>query len=102
MGGMTRIEVTPAALAETAARLSNTDLAARRVRRALSAVGPQVTGAAELAAVLAEHAQVWGWCLERSQELLLAGSRALTDAARVYEQVERDVAEAASTAAQTH
>lgn len=99
---MTRIEVTPASLAETAARLGSTHPAARQARRALSSAGPQVTGSAELAAALAEHAQVWGWCLERSQERLLAGSRALADAARAYERVEWAVAAAASAAARAH
>ena len=93
---MTRIEVTPASLADTAARLGTTDLAARQARRALAAADPQITGSAELSAALSEHAEAWGWCLERLQERLLAGSRALADAARAYEQVDRSAAAAAA------
>jgi len=95
---MTRIEVTPASLADMAARLGTTDLAARQARRALAAADPQITGSAELSAALSEHAEAWGWCLERLQERLLAGSRALADAARAYEQVERGAAAAAAAA----
>lgn len=99
---MTHIEVTPASLEQTADRLRATDLVARRTRRALAGAGPAVTGSVELSAALSEHAEVWGWCLERLHERLLATSRALTDAARAYEQVEQSVVTTPTTRAQAH
>lgn len=101
---MTSIEVTPASLEQTADRLRATDLVARRTRRALAGAGPAVTGSVELSAALSEHAEVWGWCLERLHERLLATSRALADAARAYDQVDGAVAaaSASASAAQAH
>ncbi len=92
---MSRIEVLPPTLAETADRLRSAALDARRVREALSAADPATTGSAELTAALREHSESWRWCLEQAHDRVRAAARALDAAARAYEQVERAVADAA-------
>lgn len=91
---MSRIEVAPATLAETADRLRAASLDAGRVRQALAAAGPSVTGSAELSAALSEHADAWGWSLDRLHERVQAVARALDTGARAYDRVERAVADA--------
>ena len=88
---MSRIEVTPATLGETADRLRAASMDARRVRLALAEAGPEVTGSAELSAALAQHADAWGWCLDRLNERVQAVARALEGGARAYDRVEQAV-----------
>ena len=92
---MSRIAVAPATLTETADRLRAAGLDARRVRAAFAQAGPSVTGSAELSAALADHAQAWGWCLDRMHERVRATARALEAGATAYEEVERSVSRAA-------
>lgn len=93
---MSRIEVTPATLAETADRLRAASLDAQRVRRALADAGPAVTGSVELSAALSEHAEAWGWSLDRLRERVRAAALALDTGARTYDRVEQAVADAST------
>lgn len=92
---MSRIQVEPASLTETADRLRAAALDARRVCQVLREAGPEVSGSAELSAALHEHADAWGWFLERTHERVRSAARALDAAARAYDRVERAVADAA-------
>jgi len=94
---MTRIEVAPATLSETADRLRAAGLDVARIRRDLAAAGPTETGSPELSAALAEHADAWGWCLDRLHDRARAAARALDSAAAAYESVEGAVTGAATT-----
>ena len=96
LSGMTRIEVTPAALEATAEHLRDTNVDTRRARRALADAGPAVTGSPELSAALSEHAEAWGWCLDRLRERVQAASRALATGAQAYDRVEEAVATAST------
>lgn len=90
---MSRIEVAPATLAETASRLRAASMDAHRVRRAMADAGPAVTGSRDLSAALAEHATAWGWALDRLHERVQAVARSLDTGARAYDQVEQTVAD---------
>lgn len=92
---MSRIEVEPTTLAETAERLRAAALDARRVCQALRDAGPDVTGSAPLAAALREHADAWGWCLDRAHERVRTAARALDGAAVAYDRVEQAIGDAA-------
>jgi len=92
---MSRIEVAPVTLSETADRLRAASLDARRIRRELAEAGPAVTGDAELSAALAEHADAWGRFLDQMHERVRAVARALESGADAYQQVEYAVADAA-------
>lgn len=91
---MSRIEVAPTTLSQTADRLRAASLDARRVQRALQEAGPAVTGSAELTAALHQHAEAWGWSLDRAHERVRGAARAMDTAAVAYEQVERAVGDA--------
>lgn len=95
---MSRLEVDPVTLAETADRLRGADLAARRLRRAFAEADPEVTGSAELSAALREHADAWAWCLDRVHERVRAAAGAVDAAADAYDAVERAVGDAAGGA----
>jgi len=88
---MSRIEVTPRALSETARRLRTATVDAGRARRALAAADPAVTGSAELSAALSEHADAWGWSLDRLSDRVRAVARSLDTGAATYSQVEQAV-----------
>jgi hypothetical protein len=92
---MSRIDVEPSTLAETADRLRTAALDARRVCRALREAGPDVTGSAPLTAALREHADAWGWCLDAAHERVRTAARALHGAAAAYDRVERAIRDAA-------
>lgn len=95
---MSRLEVDPATLTETADRLRAADLAARRLRHAFAVADPEVTGSAALTAALREHADAWTWCLDRVHERVRAAARAVDAAAVGYDAVERAVGVAADGA----
>lgn len=92
---MSRIEVAPPALTETADRLRAAALDARRVRRALHEAGPTVTGSAALTEALREHAEAWGWCLDRAHQRVRDAAGALDAAAAAYDRVEQAIGNAA-------
>jgi hypothetical protein len=87
-----RIEVDPGELAETAHRLRCAAIEVRRVRERLAAAGPAVTGSSGLSAALREHADAWGWSLERMKERAEGAAAALDAAAEAYRRVERSIA----------
>lgn len=92
---MSRIEVEPTTLAETADRLRAAALDARRVCQALRGAGPEVTGSASLTAALREHADAWGFCLDEIHQRVRTAARTLHGAAAAYDRVERAIRDAA-------
>ena len=86
------IEVSPDALTETADLLRAAATDARRVRRDLADAGVAITGSEELSAALSEHADAWGWSLDRLHERVQSVARTLDRAAMTYDQVEQHVA----------
>jgi len=85
---MSRIEVTPVSLSETARRLRTASVDAQRARRALAAAGPSVTGSADLSAALSEHAEAWGWSLSRLAGRVRDVARSLDTGAAAYDRTE--------------
>jgi len=88
---MSRIEVTPAALSQTARQLRSATVGAHRARRALADAGPSVTGSADLSAALSEHAEAWGWSLDRLSERVRDVARSLDAGSAAYDRLEGTV-----------
>lgn len=92
---MSRIEVAPHVLTDTADRLRAATLDAQRVGRSLRDAGPSVTGSAALTDALREHAETWGPTLDRAHQRVGVAARALDEAAAAYDCTEQAVSDAA-------